>query len=262
MPVPPRRDLHSLPPLHPIPRREPAEVLRIAHRGGSAAERYGLDDLLQVAAAGAHLVEFDVHVTGDDRLVARHDPVVLIEGAPAWLADRKLADLEGALSRAGSPTVPEVIKAARAAGLGLYADIKSLTAAGAEQLVAALDAEGMAQRAILASVRSDIVQVCAEVAPEIPRAVLFASTLEEPLQLAQSVRADYVHPCWERLDRPDELLAGPWIERVRQHGVGVICWHEERLPVVRGLYDLGVDGICTDETAVLTEVADAAPASR
>lgn len=245
----------ALPSLSPIPHRGPADVLRIAHRGAGAMERYGPDDLLQVAAQGAHLIEFDLHVTGDDHLVARHDPVVEVRGMPVWLADSRLADVLPSLQRDGVPTVGDVVLAARQAGLGLYADIKSLTVDAAERLVSLLESEGMEDRTILASGRSDIVERCAEVMPDIPRAILFASTLEEPLQLAHAVHAQYVHPCWERLPRPDGFLAGPWLERVRAHGLGVICWHEERPAVVRGLYELGVDGICTDEPELLARIA-------
>lgn len=245
----------ALPSLAPLPRRGPADVLRIAHRGAGAVERYGSDDLVQVAAQGAHLVEFDLHVTGDDHLVARHDPVVEVGGAPVWLADSRLADVRPSLQRDGVPTVGDVVCAAKQAGLGLYADIKSLTVGAAERLISLLDSEGMADRTILASGRSDIVARCAEVAPDIPRAVLFASTLEEPVQLARAIHAQYVHPCWERLPRPNEFMAGPWLERVRAHGLGVICWHEERPAVVQGLYELGVDGICTDEPELLVQIA-------
>jgi glycerophosphoryl diester phosphodiesterase len=248
-----------LPPLFPMPCRTPADVLRIAHRGAGANERYGVDDLRQVAAQGAHLVEFDVHVTGDHDLVARHDPVVHVNGIPVWLADSRLADVLPSLHREGVPTVTSVIRAARQAGLGLYADIKSMTVPAAERLVATLQAEGMATRTILASVRSDIIACCAKVAPDIPRSVMFASTLEEPVQLARAVNAHYVHPCWERLPRPDEFLAGPWLDRVRSHGLGVVCWHEERPTVIQGLYELGVDGVCTDQPALLTETANPTP---
>ncbi|WP_157910471.1 glycerophosphodiester phosphodiesterase [Pseudofrankia sp. BMG5.36] len=211
--------------------------------------------MLSVAACGAHLVEFDLHVTGDDELVARHDPVVEIGGARAWLADHPLDEALPWLERNQVPTVIGVIQAARDAGLGLYADIKTLTFRSAERLAALLDQEGMAGRTILASVRSDIVARCAEVAPEVPRAVLFASTLEEPVQLASSVGAHYVHPCWERLPHPDHVLADGWLDRVRANGLGVICWHEERPEVIRGLFELGVDGICTDRPDLLTELA-------
>jgi glycerophosphoryl diester phosphodiesterase len=239
----------------PLPFREPADILRIAHRGADAAEKYDLDDLRRVATDGAHLVELDLHVTGDDRLVVRHNPMLYIDGTPIWLADYALADLLPSLKRASTLVVDDVIRAAKQVGLGLYVDIKSITASAVERLVSDLEAEGMAERTILGSVRSDVVRLCADVAPCIPRAVLFASTLEEPVQLADAIQASYVHPCWERVERPDKLLAGPWLERVRAYGLGVICWHEERPHVIRGLYDLGIDGICTDEPRLLTQTA-------
>lgn len=230
-------------------------MLRIAHRGAGAMERYGPDDLLQLAARGAHLLEFDLHVTADDHLVARHDPVVDVDGVQVWLADSRLADVLPSLQRDGVLTVGDVVRSAMQAGLGLYADIKSLTLGAAGHLLSLLESEGMADRVILAAGRSDVVALCAAAIPDIPRAVLFASTLEEPVQLAHAVHAQYVHPCWERLSHPDQFLAGPWLARVRAHGLGVICWHEERPAVVHGLYELGVDGICTDEPELLTRIA-------
>lgn len=235
--------------------RASADVLRIAHRGADAAEKYDPASLREVARLGAHLVEFDIHVTGDDRLVVRHDPVITVDGRRTWLADHPLADHAEALRHLGVPTVEEVVQAARDAGLGLYVDVKSLTTGAARHLVNILRDAEMIDSTILASPRSDLIALCAEVAPGVPRAVLFASTLEEPVQLAHAVSAHFVHPCWEAQSSPDRLLAGPWLDRVRDHHLGVICWHEERPEVLAGLYEIGVDGICTDNPALLTNIA-------
>ena len=235
--------------------RARADVLRIAHRGAGAAEKYDPASLQEVARLGAHLVEFDIHVTGDDRLVARHDPVVTVDGRATWLADHPLADHAEALRQLGVPTIEEIVHAAKDAGLGLYVDVKSLTAGAARFLVDVLRSADMIDDTILASPRSDLIALCADVAPDVPRAVLFASTLEEPVQLAKAVSAHFVHPCWEAQPRPDRLLAGAWLDRVREHRLGVICWHEERPEVLDGLYELGVDGICTDTPGLLTDIA-------
>lgn len=246
----------QLPPVRPMARREAADVLRIAHRGAGAAEKYDPASLREVARLGAHLVEFDVHVTGDDRLVVRHDPVITVDGHRAWLADHPLAEHEQALRHQGVPTLEEVVHSARDAGLGLYVDVKSLTTRAARHLVDLLRTAEMIDSTILASPRSDLVALCAEVAPDVPRAVLFPSTLEEPVQLARAVSAHFVHPCWEAQPRPDRMLAGAWLDRIRTHELGVICWHEERPDVVEGLYQLGVDGVCTDTPGLLTDVAE------
>jgi glycerophosphoryl diester phosphodiesterase len=230
-------------------------VLRIAHRGAGAAEKYDPASLREVARLGANLVEFDVHVTGDDRLVVRHDPVVTVDGRRTWLADHPLANHAETLRRLGVPTIEEVVHAAKEAGLGLYVDVKSLTTGGARHLVDILRATDMIDSTILASPRSDLIALCADVAPDVPRAVLFPSTLEEPVQLARAVSAHFVHPCWEAQPRPDRMLAGAWLDRIRSHHLGVICWHEERPEVLDGLLQLGVDGICTDDPGLLTAIA-------
>lgn len=202
-------------------------------------------------------MEFDIHVTGDDQLVVCHDPTVTTNGRKTWLADHALVDHQDALSRSGVPTVQEVISAARDAGLGLYVDVKSLTRRAAQHLVDMLHAEEMADSAILASPRSDLVALCGEIAPNVPRAVLFPSTLEEPVQLATAVSAHFVHPCWEAQPRPDQLLVGAMLERIRANNLGIICWHEERPEVLESLCELGVDGICTDTPGLLTEITQA-----
>lgn len=245
-----------LPPLHPIAGRQPRDVLRIAHRGGaSGVEDYSVANLHAIGSLGAHLVELDLHITRDDQLVVHHDPALSLATGPWWIADHTAEQLRGLVPESKVPSAMTVIRATREAGLGLYADIKTISPVAASSLVAMLHDEGMADRVILASSRSDIVAMCSQVAPELPRSVLFASVQEEPVQLAQSIRADFVHPCWEVQPRPDQLLAGPWLERVRGRGLGVICWHEERAEVVKALYEHGVDGICTDEPALLTQIA-------
>jgi glycerophosphoryl diester phosphodiesterase len=149
-----------------------------------------------------------------------------------------------------------VVADAARTGLGLYVDIKDLTPAAADRLVQHLNDTGMAERVILASKRPAIVELCATVAPGLPRAILFSAVDVDPVALAGATSADFVHPCWEHLDAPHELLdAVRWLDRVRRHGLGVISWHEERRPIVEALYVLGIDGVCSDEPALLSSVA-------
>jgi glycerophosphoryl diester phosphodiesterase len=245
--------------VHPQASRPRSDVLRIAHRAGDVGPAsYGPENLARQAALGAHLVEVDVRVTADGELVAFHDGSLATPGGgTAKVRHLTLAELRAALP-AGTvaPRVDDVVADAARAGLGLYADVKALTPAGADRLVAVLEAHGVADRTILASGRVDVVRLCAAAAPGLPRAVLFWEPDVDPRPLADACGATFVHPCWEWLPAPDEHLAAqPWLPAVRADGRGVVCWHEERRPVVEGLYALGVDGICSDDTALLTSVA-------
>jgi glycerophosphoryl diester phosphodiesterase len=200
-------------------------------------------------------LEFDVQTTRDDQIVIAHEPLVRTGSATVRIADCTLSELRVAGDeRVVIPDLLSVVRSARSAGLGLYADIKTLTGAAAVRLVTILRREHMADRAVLASHDPDLVQLCAGIAPNLPRAVLIRSTTGDPVEIARHAQADFVHPCWEHESRPDQILARSWLDPLRQRGIGVICWHEERPDIVTALYELGVDGICSDQPELLLQV--------
>jgi glycerophosphoryl diester phosphodiesterase len=245
----------ALPSLRPAGRRPPDAILRIAHRGGNGAEEYEPASLHRLAVSGAHLLEFDVQTTRDDQIVIAHEPLVRMGSATVRIADCTLSELRCTGDDRVIPDLLSVVRAARSAGLGLYADSKTLTEAAAGQLITILRGEHMADRAVLASHDPDLVQLCAGIAPDLPRAVLIRSTTGDPVEIARQAQADFVHPCWEHESRPDRILTRSWLDPLRQSGLGVVCWHEERPDVVTALYELGVDGICSDQPELLLQVA-------
>lgn len=244
----------KLPPLRPTVGRAAGEVLQIAHRGGGGMEDYEPASLARIAALGTHLVEIDIRMTGDGQLVVHHDPEVVTDTRSAAINATSLRDLVRLAPERVQPA-RAVIRAAEHAGLGLYLDIKDVSDSALDRLVGLLAAEDLLGLAILASADATIVAQCAAAAPAVPRSVLFRPVEVDPIELARAARADFVHPCWEAEFRPDRLLAGRWLDRVRRYGLGVICWHEERPDVLAGLLALGVDGICTDDPALLAELA-------
>lgn len=236
--------------------RTPGQVLRITHRSLETAPR-PQDAVQEASRTGAHLMEADIRVTADGQLVVWHDAELRRpSGETAWISELTMADLSELDVR--PLELAPVLNQLAEAGLGLYADIKALDRPAVEALVAALDEHGLRERTVLASSRTDLVILCAEVAPDMPRAILFGAHDEDPVELGRATGATFVHPCWERFAQPDQLLTDDWLARVRAHGFGVICWHEERPEVVRALYRLGVDGICSDEPELLRRTAEQA----
>ncbi|MET0135616.1 MAG: glycerophosphodiester phosphodiesterase [Kibdelosporangium sp.] len=254
----------TLPLLRPVVGRASREVLQIAHRGGSAgAENYEPGHLVRIAALGAHLVEIDVRATGDGHLVVHHDPTIVVDSRTVRIDATSMRDLTAIASGRVHPAA-SVIRAVQRAGLGAYVDIKDMPGSAVPRLIELLTMETMIDSVILASVDVATVARCAAAAPDVPRAVLFRSLDTDPVDLARAADADFLHPCWEHDARPDRLLAGPWLDNVRRHGLGVVCWHEERPDVLNALLALGVDGICTDDPALLAALAagDQLPAPR
>jgi glycerophosphoryl diester phosphodiesterase len=133
----------------------------------------------------------------------------------------------------------------------LYLDIKEVTPTAMAQVIAILRRRNMLAYSIFGSFRPDVVAEIKANAPDAPTSILFASTHVDPVALAASVGADYVHPCWERFESPSALLAGEWMKRVRAAELGVVCWHEERPREIAALNALGVDGICSDQPELL-----------
>jgi len=82
---------------------------------------------------------------------------------------------------------------------------------------------------------------------------------DDLVHLAAACRADGVHPCWdERAPRPHRLLDAGAVHRLRDAGLTVTLWHEEREDELRALVALRPDAICTNTPATLRAIVDGA----
>ena len=134
--------------------------------------------------------------------------------------------------------------------LGAYVEIKD--GAAIPTIVDTLRELEFASHSIVGSFRPDwLVETKAQY-PELATSILFGSTALDPVLLARSVYANYVHPCWERFPHPSSLLTQEWVTRAREADLGIICWHEERPEEIAAMRRIGVDGICSDAPELLT----------
>ncbi len=223
--------------------------LRIAHRGASAyAPENTLTAFRRAAELGADMVELDVHVSADGVPVIIHDSVVdrLVDGAGA-VSDLTVAELKKLDAGEGEriPTLEEAIACCMDEGLGMYIELKA--GAAVRLVVEAIQRHGIHLWVVVGSFRPDWVAGVKLLDSEVRTSVLFGAPNVDPVRLARAVGADYVHPCWESVvPEPHTLLTPEWIARVREAGLGIMCWHEERPAEIAALRRLGVDGICSD----------------
>jgi glycerophosphoryl diester phosphodiesterase len=180
--------------------------------------------------------------------VASHDAHARdAAGRERLIADLTLEELRALGS---TPTLDEVVAVCQEARVRLYLELKEGGAVA--PAVERLRSHPLGGLATLAAFRPDWLADVRALAPEATTAVLFGSPAIDPLALAAACGAGYVHPCWERrAARPDELLTAAWVARVREAGLGIITWHEERPEVIAGLRRRGVDGICSDRPELL-----------
>ena len=226
-------------------------VIRIAHRGASAyAQENSLAAIHKAAELGADMVEVDVRLTADHIPVISHDDnlkrVFGVEGA---IQDYTLSDLVAMIPAGREPlvTLAQLAETCRALHVGIYLDIKQMNFASATSMFDALKKHGMLSGTIFGSFRGDWLAEIKAQEPKAQTSILFSSIHVEPVMLAKSLGCDYVHPCWERFDQPHTLLTEDWLKRVREAGLGIVCWHEERPSEIQALQALGVNAICSDE---------------
>jgi len=228
--------------------------LRIAHRGASAyAPENTLAAIHKAAELGADMVELDVQVSADGVPIIIHDlDLSRLNGSSASVARQNLADLKRIDAGGGEtiPTLTEAIEACLAHDLGLYLELKSGPAI--EAVAEQIRQQRLYNQVIVTSFRPDWLAQLKRLEPKIDTSILFGAVQLDPVALAQSIGAAYVHPAWEnQAPEPHKLLTPAWLSRVRAAGLGLICWHEERPAEIAALRQLGVDGICSDAPDLL-----------
>jgi glycerophosphoryl diester phosphodiesterase len=232
-------------------------VLRIAHRGASAYAQEGSSASIHKAAEqGADMIEIDIRITADNVPVIAHDAdLKRVFGVDGLVAQMTLDELRTATptGQEAVMTFDEMAKLCKSLALGLYLDIKDINETAARAVLESLRRHWLMNAAIWGSFSPDVLAEIKAAEPEAITSILFSSTHVDPVPLARAVGCDYVHPCWERFDRPHRFLTDSWLRAVRAAGLGVICWHEERPEEIAALQTLGVNGICSDAPDLLFE---------
>jgi glycerophosphoryl diester phosphodiesterase len=234
----------------------PAErrFLRVGHRGASAhAPENTLAAVKKAAELGADMVELDVQHSADGVPVIIHDAdLSRISRRQGLVSQYTLAELQELDAGDGQtiPTLEEAVAACREYGLMLYLELKSgMVIPAAMHTLRRLN---FIDYTVVTSFRPDWLAFAKGIEPDLTVSVLFGAPTLDPVALAQSVGAAYVHPAWEAMaPQPHRLLTPEWIARVRAAGLGIVIWHEERPSEIAALRQLGVDAICSDAPDLL-----------
>ena len=230
--------------------------IRIAHRGASAyAQENSLESFYKAAELGSDMVEVDVRVTSDNQPVIAHDPSLKrLYNVDGQISDYTLVELKEITKSSPISTFEETVKVCRDLHMGLYLDIKEINEESASIIFDVIDRHHFIKNSIFGSFRPDHLADIKAKRPDALTSILFSSIHVDPVALAQSIQADYVHPCWERrAPQPHKLLTPEWLAAVRTANLGIVCWHEERPDEIAALWNLGVDAICSDMPELLVK---------
>ena len=225
--------------------REREHVEWIGHRGAKRELAENTLPAFQRAfERGADAVELDVHATADGVVIVHHDPTAHT-AAGALIALNEVnwstvqtVELDGGV---GIPRLSDVLAAAPREAT-VYVEIKGL---GIEKLVARTISEGRARCAVH-SFNHDAIVRMREIAPEIPRGVLFENRVPDLPGLMDRTGARDVWPHWPLVD-------AKLVETVHGLGGRVVCWTVNDRAAAKQLVDLGVDGLCGDDVRVFAD---------
>ena len=216
---------------------------RIAHRGAKReCPENTLPAFARAYARGADAVELDVHATADGVVVVHHDH---------WIGGNRvtapqIAELEWAQLRtmevgakageqASVPTLEQALDETPGHAT-VYVEIKGR---GIEQRVVDVIRRSSARCAVH-SFDHDAIARVRQLAPELPRGVLFE---DRATDILAALRLTDARDVWPRCDLIDAAL----VERVHRARGRVIAWTVNSLAEAQRLIALGVDGLCGDD---------------
>ena len=214
------------------PRRRPS---CIAHRGASGIAYENSPSAFRLAQQlGADGVELDVHATGDGVLVVHHDYAIAGAGFISGLSSADVAHHR-------LPNGEEIPTLARALalldGLDVWVEVKSLPPSFDDRLFETLDRGPTPQRYAVHSFDHRIVARLGQKRPSLPRGLLLASYLLDPVAVLKSAGADVL---WQEARLIDQDL----VQLMHEAGCRIIAWTANTEAEISRLAKMGVDGIC------------------
>ncbi|MFL5562496.1 MAG: glycerophosphodiester phosphodiesterase [Gemmatimonadaceae bacterium] len=232
-----------------MPRPQPVPALPelVAHRG--ASHERPENTLAAFAVALDHradAIELDVHATADAIVVVHHDPVPHGHYPDGRRERRPIAELRyvelSTLRIAGEaiPTLRDVLSLVGDRAT-VYVEIKG---AGIERLVVDVVRAATARCAIHSFDHATVGRV-AELAPEIPRGLLFDSGDNETM--LRQMQEYGARDLWPEASLIDAALV------TAAHGAGkrVVAWTVDDPQLAAYLAAIGVDALCTDDVPLI-----------
>ena len=213
--------------------------LRTAHRG---APRYATDNTaesIQIAASFAvDLVEIDVHLSQDGRLILWHDDEIKVDGRKYKVREHTLQELKALPIKGTLATLEEAVELVRGKA-GLMVDLK---APNLEQPLSecfkAMNFFDLCvcggYKGTLEFFRQQLPQVSTSLTPELFEVIEFAK--------------------WNAITVYWRMVTAKLLRNAHQHGTKVLAWTVDDLATAKRLLQMGADGITSNDVDMLCSI--------
>ena len=224
--------------------------LVIAHRGYSARfEDNTLTAIREAFRSRADMCEVDLHLTKDGKIFTFHDYYM----GGVRIAERTLQELKDRAP--DNPSFEEILELLRGGKRFMFEAKDRRLAEVLSESLKDLDRDLF----IIGSFDAVFLKEFKKLNPDLRTCLLLGSVVskESALDLCREIGVQFLLPAWEsRHPYPHELLSREWIEYLRDRGVEVISWHEERQEVLEGLLELPLYGVCTNDPPLVRRMVD------
>jgi glycerophosphoryl diester phosphodiesterase len=222
--------------------------LVIAHRGASAeAPENTLPAFRRALAIGVDAIELDVQTTADGIPVVFHDvDLHRLTGTRGRLATLPWSELRRLRVHDLVP-IPRLTEVLRAVARKCVVQVELKQGVRVAPVVAAIRSVRATAHVILASFEPDLLRDSLRLAPDIPR-MLISDGQVGPVQLRRRLRQ--LRAIVVSVDHR-AIRHRAWVQGFHREGFTVWTWTVNRPPAMRRLMRAGVDGLISDNPALL-----------
>lgn len=233
-----------------------SKPLKIGHKGASLiAPENTLLAFKKAIDLKADYVEFDIHLTKDNEIVISHDGDTLrTTGVKKIIRDSTLEELKALDAGEGEkiPTLTELIRLSDGK-LKLQPEIKAQGIA--EPLIDILRETRLIETIIISSFDiTELIRV-KEIEPNVRIGYLIPSEITRlnllKRYLKKALKNDFfaLHPHFNS-------ITSDFVDFVHENGLEINVWTVNDRTIMRELINLGVEGIITDDLALLNELVE------
>lgn len=220
------------------------DFLLTGHRGyPSRFPENTISSIQGAISCGATAVEVDVRATTDGVLVLSHDPDLdRVSGNPIVISEATFEELRAI--RFGGEHIAALSEVAEAVKGRVSLDLDIKMVGYARQMVQTISTHGDPGRTLFTSFFPDVVSEVKSVSSNCRTGIIEQGAFEDALEVAVGLKVESFLP--ETNDVNHDCM-----QSAKEAGVAIIPWSVDDPATAATLFDLGVDGVITDDPCSL-----------
>jgi glycerophosphoryl diester phosphodiesterase len=220
----------------------------LAHRGGAGLEPENTIRAFKRALdLGVDLIEFDVRLTKDKKLVVIHDEKVdRTTNGRGYVRDLTLDEIRklNIAENEKIPTLEEVINLLKTEKPIIVIEIKEPETT--EKILKAIKNKRLENKVLIVSFWPDVLKKIKEIAPKIKTGILIGKGPVDAVSMVKDLKADFFCPRFDLIDKKT-------VENCHQNNIKINVWTVNKPEDIEKMIKSGVDIISSDYPNLVLE---------